>query len=92
MFHISVVHVWGLHDEHGNVFVAQVPTLPVQSEVPEIPSGMMSAREDPTYKRFFKMLQVGVPEPAVRLKMQAEGLNPNILRFVIVLGFKYVKK
>lgn len=66
--------------------MTQGSTLPVQSDEPEVPSGMISAKEDPTYKRFFKMLQVGVPEPAVRIKMQAEGLNPNILRYAIVFG------
>lgn len=48
-------------------------------QVPEMTDGMVFAKDDPTYKKFFKMLHVGVPEPAVKLKMQAEGLDPNIL-------------
>lgn len=48
--------------------------------VSEIPSGMIAAKDHPTYKRFMRMVQVGVPEPAVRNKMQAEGLDPTILR------------
>ncbi|XP_061386976.1 WASH complex subunit 3 [Musca vetustissima] len=37
------------------------------------------ASEHSLYKKFFKMLQVGVPLPAVQLKMQSEGLDANIL-------------
>ncbi|KAM7354308.1 coiled-coil domain containing 53 [Cochliomyia hominivorax] len=35
--------------------------------------------EHETYKKFFKMLQVGVPAQAIKMKMQVEGLDPNIL-------------
>lgn len=31
------------------------------------------------YQKFFKMVQVGVPVEGVKLKMQSEGLDPNIL-------------
>lgn len=37
------------------------------------------ANQDPRYARFFRMVQVGVPPQAVKLKMKAEGLDPNIL-------------
>ncbi|XP_068151507.1 WASH complex subunit 3 [Drosophila tropicalis] len=37
------------------------------------------ACEDTRYRKFFKMLQVGVPAPAVKQKMQTEGLEPQIL-------------
>jgi len=40
---------------------------------------IVSAANDPLYARFFRMIQVGVPVEAVRLKMQAEGYNPSIL-------------
>lgn len=39
----------------------------------------VSAANDPLYARFFRMIQVGVPVAAVRLKMQAEGYDPSIL-------------
>ncbi|CAG9823104.1 unnamed protein product [Phaedon cochleariae] len=39
----------------------------------------VKAKEDPRFKKFFKMLQFGVPAPAVRLKMQNEGADPEIL-------------
>lgn len=37
------------------------------------------ACEDSRFARFFKMIQFGVPPPAVKLKMKTEGLDPNIL-------------
>ncbi|CAB3235330.1 unnamed protein product [Arctia plantaginis] len=33
----------------------------------------------PEYDRFVKMVQVGVPLPAVKLKISLEGLDPNVL-------------
>jgi WASH complex subunit CCDC53 len=39
----------------------------------------VSAANDPVYAKFFRMIQVGVPVEAVRLKMQAEGHDPSIL-------------
>ncbi|KAH8263618.1 hypothetical protein KR044_011646 [Drosophila immigrans] len=38
--------------------------------------------EDLRYKKFFKMLHVGVPAPAVKQKMMAEGLEPQRLEYV----------
>ncbi|TMW47804.1 hypothetical protein DOY81_007142, partial [Sarcophaga bullata] len=35
--------------------------------------------EHDAYKKFFKMLQVGVPAQAIKLKMQVEGLDPSML-------------
>lgn len=40
---------------------------------------VVSAANDPLYAKFFRMIQVGVPVEAVRLKMQAEGYDPSIL-------------
>lgn len=37
------------------------------------------ACDDARYRKFFKMLQFGVPMPAVKLKMQIEGLESSIL-------------
>lgn len=39
----------------------------------------VKACEHELYKKYFKMMQVGVPIQAVKIKMQAEGLDPNIL-------------
>lgn len=30
-------------------------------------------------KRFIKLINIGVPIPAIKVKMEAEGLDPNIL-------------
>lgn len=35
--------------------------------------------EHPKYAKFFKMLKVGTPKPAVQIKMKAENLDPAIL-------------
>ncbi|EDW04101.1 WASH complex subunit 3 [Drosophila grimshawi] len=35
--------------------------------------------QDIRYRKFFKMLQVGVPAPAVKIKMRSEGLEPQLL-------------
>ncbi|ALC38656.1 CG7429 [Drosophila busckii] len=52
-------------------------TLDDVDEVPK-PQGVRAC-EDSRYKKFFKMLQVGVPAAAVKQKMFAEGLEPTIL-------------
>lgn len=46
-------------------------------KVPE--EEMTTAANNPQYAKFFRMIQVGVPVQAVRLKMHAEGLDPSIL-------------
>lgn len=35
--------------------------------------------QDPRFAQYFKMLKLGVPEPAVRMKMSNEGLDPSLL-------------
>lgn len=40
---------------------------------------VQSAAKDPRYEKYFKMLHVGVPKQAVKLKMKQEGLDPSIL-------------
>ncbi|XP_055295882.1 WASH complex subunit 3 [Sitodiplosis mosellana] len=37
------------------------------------------ASDDTRYRKYFKMLQFGVPAPAVKLKMANEGFDPNVL-------------
>lgn len=53
----------------------------VPSDDHETPAAVhgVKACEDERYKKYFKMLQVGVPLPAVRLKMEAEGYDSNVL-------------
>ncbi|XP_034950667.1 WASH complex subunit 3 [Chelonus insularis] len=33
----------------------------------------------PLYRKYFKMVNVGVPKPAVKIKMAQEGLDPSLL-------------
>ncbi|KAH8249085.1 hypothetical protein KR032_005686 [Drosophila birchii] len=47
-------------------------------EAPAEPAGVRAC-EDVRYRKFFKMLHVGVPAPAVKQKMQSEGLKPRLL-------------
>ncbi|KAI0241862.1 WASH complex subunit 3 [Lamellibrachia satsuma] len=35
--------------------------------------------QDPRYIKFFKMLKMGVPPPAIKLKMTSENVNPDLL-------------
>jgi len=35
--------------------------------------------KDPRYAKYFKMLQLGVPENAVKQKMELEGVDPSVL-------------
>lgn len=53
---------------------------PVESvDVPDNNIDGIKACEDTRYRNFFKMLQFGVPPPAIKLKMNIEGLDPNVL-------------
>ncbi|XP_043464101.1 WASH complex subunit 3 [Leptopilina heterotoma] len=51
--------------------------LSQESEEKENPSEPVSV--DPVYQRFIKMLHFGVPKPAVKLKMELEGLDSSLL-------------
>lgn len=48
-------------------------------DVPDNTVDGIKACEDTRYRKFFKMVQFGVPPPAVKLKMSVEGLDPNVL-------------
>jgi WASH complex subunit CCDC53 len=40
----------------------------------------MTVRQDPRFSKYFKMVEMGVPFPAVQNKFAAEtGMNPAIL-------------
>ncbi|XP_017060417.1 WASH complex subunit 3 [Drosophila ficusphila] len=59
---------------------AEIPPTESKPE-PEAPPEPLGVRacEDLRYRKFFKMVHVGVPAPAVKQKMQSEGLEPLIL-------------
>jgi len=56
--------------------------LPIFDEVVE-EGASLSCRADPALSKFFKMIDVGVPLEAVKLKMRLEGLDTNILDFYL---------
>lgn len=39
----------------------------------------VKASDDTRYRKYFKMLQFGVPPPAVKIKMKNEGFDPDVL-------------
>ncbi|XP_055340091.1 WASH complex subunit 3-like [Paramacrobiotus metropolitanus] len=45
----------------------------------ETSQNVLTVQKDPIYAKYFRMVQVGVPAQAVKLKMAAEGLNPALL-------------
>lgn len=49
----------------------------IENETSE-PRGVRAC-EDARFKKFFKMVQFGVPNEAVKMKMKAEGIEPSIL-------------
>ncbi|KAH8409474.1 hypothetical protein KR222_006342 [Zaprionus bogoriensis] len=65
--------------------VAAVPAsneeaaTPTEAAAPVVEPAGVRVAEDARYRKFFKMLQVGVPAPAVRQKMKSEGLQPQLL-------------
>jgi len=36
-------------------------------------------KDDPLFAKYFKMLKMHLPPPAVKQKMRAEGVDPDIL-------------
>lgn len=60
------------------------PPPPVQEEsapppVQEEPQVTNPVSKDPRYMKYFKLVQVGVPEQVVKMKMTTEGLDPDML-------------
>lgn len=49
----------------------------LEKSQPETPA--TAEETHPELVRFYKMVQFGVPVPAVKVKMQLEGFDPNLL-------------
>ncbi|KAJ8730490.1 hypothetical protein PYW08_001903 [Mythimna loreyi] len=66
---------------------APVTEVAQDTKEPDAPSQAADVVEGkparPEYDRFVKMVQVGVPVQAVKLKLQLEGLDPNVLDEVL---------
>jgi len=50
----------------------------IQELVPDKPP-TLTVSQDPRYVKYFKMVKVGIPIMALRPKLLAEGLNPDLL-------------
>lgn len=64
-------------DEPDNEVLKEIKKEETQ---PQPESQPISA--DPRYQKYFKMLQFGVPKPAVKLKMEQEGLDSSLIEYV----------
>lgn len=45
----------------------------------EVPVKGIKITDDIRYKKYFKMMQMGVPAAAVKIKMQVEGFDGDLL-------------
>lgn len=50
-----------------------------KAEASTVEDNVITVAKDPRYARYLKMVQVGVPQMAIRNKMVLEGLDPNLL-------------
>lgn len=58
----------------------KIPEPPaVEQKTVETNANMTKISESALYRKYFKMLRVGIPLPAVKIKMNSEGLDPNLL-------------
>ncbi|XP_031552739.1 WASH complex subunit 3-like [Actinia tenebrosa] len=55
------------------------PPAPPPEPEPEPEAPTMTVSKDPRYAKYFQMVKVGVPAGALRSKMAAEGLDPDLL-------------
>lgn len=63
----------------------QTNALPIEETngEPEQSEDKTDSLARPEYDRFIKMVQVGVPVQAVKLKVSLEGLDPNVLEDIL---------
>lgn len=63
-----------------NVVSPTFSTTETEEKSPEPESsGGVKAKDDYRYKKYYKMVHFGVPPAAIKQKMQAEGVDPNLL-------------
>jgi hypothetical protein len=53
--------------------------IPLNDEVEEDTGPTVKVSEHPSYSKYFKMLKVGLPPDAVKMKMKSEGVDPSYL-------------
>lgn len=52
---------------------------PVEQKTEEASGNMIRISESALYRKYFKMLKVGIPQAAVKIKMKSEDIDPNLL-------------
>ncbi|RCN44357.1 kinase domain protein [Ancylostoma caninum] len=56
------------------------PPAPANAEVAAVEQeNVLLVKDDPALAKYFKMLKLGIVEPAVKQKMQSEGFDPALL-------------
>ncbi|XP_076765860.1 coiled-coil domain containing 53 [Xylocopa sonorina] len=65
--------------EKGNDTSNNEPETIKQEEPKVVQTEEQSAKADPRYEKYLKMVHFGVPKEAVKLKMKQEGLDPSVL-------------
>lgn len=68
-----------LEKDLGEHPVAPAINQPEATEPNPTDGNLIRISESFTYKKYFKMLKVGIPAQAVKLKMMSEGANSNLL-------------
>lgn len=69
------------NDNNNATTIADGPVdaLPIETSASNTEIIGVKASDDVRYRKYFKMTQVGVPLQAVKIKMKADGIDPNIL-------------
>ena len=63
---------------------SQIPPLPTNP--PPLPSSTSQVRwkDHPVYRKYFRLLQMGMPVEHVRSKMQMDGLDEHLIESCLV--------
>ncbi|EGB11593.1 hypothetical protein AURANDRAFT_20953 [Aureococcus anophagefferens] len=59
----------------------EAPAAAAPAEPPSdaLDDGLVDAKDHPDYASFFRLQRLGVPEPQIRMKMVAEGVDPDVI-------------
>lgn len=74
------------HEDQSSSIVDPPPPEPEDAEITspadepaDVDDSLIPIRLHPDYEAYFRLQKLGVPEPQIRLKMQAEGVDPDAL-------------
>mmetsp|Transcript_8935 Transcript_8935/g.36913 ORF Transcript_8935/g.36913 Transcript_8935/m.36913 type:complete len:193 (-) Transcript_8935:807-1385(-) len=56
----------------------EAPPPPPPEEAPAGPA-MIPIRDHPTYRAYFRLQKIGVPDGQIKLKLSADGLDPGVI-------------